>query len=123
MHAAGDDAADAGNEGGALLHGDDAGGGADDVDDVAFAAARADGVPVRVEGADGDRNAGVEAECVGPLGREMAGDVVGGEVLAAELLADAVEERIEFGEERLRWQTVPLRDSTSTCGPWRRRCA
>ena len=34
--------------------------------------------------------------------------MVGGEVVAGEFFADAVEERIEFGEERLRRQAVPL---------------
>ena len=79
-----------------VAHGDDAGGGADDVDDVAFAAAGADGVPVRVERADGDGDAGAQAELRGPLGREMAGDVVGGEVLRrCSLVADAGEQRID----------------------------
>ncbi len=79
---AGDDAAHAGDEGGVRLHGDDAGGGADDVDDVADAAAGADGVPVCVEGADGDGDAGLEAELFGPLGGEMAGEVIGGEIVS-----------------------------------------
>ena len=74
VHAAGDDAADAGDELGLFRHGDDAGGGADDVDHVAFAAARADGVPVRVEGADGDGDAGLEAPSFGPIGGEVPGD-------------------------------------------------
>jgi hypothetical protein len=108
MDAAGDDAADAGDEGGLLRHGDDAGGGAHDVNDVAFAAAGADGVPVGVEGTDGDGNAGAEAELCGPLGGEMAGEMVGGAVIALELVANAVEEGIELGEEGLRREAVPF---------------
>ena len=107
VDAAGDDAADAGDELGLFGHGDDAGGGADDVDDVAFAAASADGVPVGVEGADGDGDACGEAEFGGPVGGEGSGDVVGGEVLAADLLADAVEEGIELGEEGLGGKAAP----------------
>ena len=69
VHAAGDDAADAGDERGLLFHGDDAGGGADDVDDVALAAACADRVPVGVKGAYGDWDTSFETHCVGPVWR------------------------------------------------------
>ena len=54
---AGDDAADAGNQRLLVAEADDAGRGADDVDHVAEADVGADRVPMRVEGADGNRNA------------------------------------------------------------------
>ena len=108
MDAARDDAADAGDEFGFFRHGDDAGGGADDVDDIAFAAACADGVPVGVECADGYGDSGFEAHLGGPFFGESSGDVIGGEIFAAEFFADAVEERIEFGEEGLWRKAVPF---------------
>ena len=108
MDAARDNAADSGDERRLLFHGDDAGGRADDVNHVAFAAACADGVPVGVECADGNGDSGAEAKSLGPLGREMSCDVVGGEVFAVEAGADSVEEGIEFGEELLRRETAPL---------------
>ena len=89
-------------------HGDDAGGGSDDVDRVAFAAVGADGVPVCVECADGDGDAGAEAEGFGPLGGEVSGELVAGEVVAAELGADAGEEGVDGDEELFGRQAVPL---------------
>ena len=83
MHAARDHAADAGNQLRLARHGDDAGGGADDIDHVALADVGADGVPVRVECAHGDGNSGAQAELRGPLRGEMAGQVVAGKVFAA----------------------------------------
>ena len=58
------------------LDGDDAGRGADDVDDVALAAARAQRIPVRVEGADGDGDAGAEGPTLRPT--SARGDRRGG---------------------------------------------
>jgi len=108
MDAAGHDTADAGNEFGLAGHGNDAGGGADDVDGIAFADVGADGVPVRVECAYGDGDAGAQAEGRGPFGRKMAGELVAGEVFAAELGADAGEEGVDGDEKVLRRQAVPL---------------
>src|ERR1700678_3576353 len=108
MDAAGNDSAYAGDEGGVLLYGDDAGRGTDDVDDVALAAAGAEGVPMSVECTDGDGDAGAKAEFFGPLGGEMAGEVVGGEAVAGELVANAVQGGIEFGEEALRREAAPF---------------
>ena len=108
VDAAGDDAADSGDELGFFRHGDDAGGGADYVDDVAFAAACADGVPVGVEGSYGDRDAGLEAHLFRPFGGEMARDVIAGEVFSAEFFTDAVKKRVELREEGLRGKTIPL---------------
>ncbi len=61
MHAARNNAADSRDQRGLARHGDDAGGSADDVDHVAFANTRADSVPVRVERADWDGNARLQA--------------------------------------------------------------
>ena len=73
---AGDDAADAGDEGLLVAEADDAGGRADDIDDVTETNVSADGVPVGVEGSGGDGDTGGEAEFVCPLFREVAGDLV-----------------------------------------------
>ncbi len=54
--------------------GHDAGRGAHHVDHVAHPAAGADGIPMRVERAHGNGNAGAQAELGGPLGRELAGN-------------------------------------------------
>ena len=62
MHTARYDAADTGNEAVRMLHGDDAGRRTDDVDDIAFLAAHADRIPVRIECSDRNRNARFEAE-------------------------------------------------------------
>ena len=62
-----------------------------------------------VEGADRDRDAGLQAEPLGPIGREMTGDDLGGDVFAGELVADAVEERVDLGQEILRGQAAPAR--------------
>ena len=63
---------------------DDACGGADDVHHVVSAATGADRVPMRIEGSDGNRNAGLETELFRPECREPAGDLIGGGVLALE---------------------------------------
>ena len=57
MHRAMHHSTDAGNQVSFLRNGDDAGGGSDHVDDVAGPDARRDRVPMRVECADGDRDA------------------------------------------------------------------
>jgi hypothetical protein len=95
------DAADAGDQAGIPGDGHDAGGGADDIDDVTFADVGADGVPMGVEGAGGDRDAGAEAKFRGPFGAEVAGDGVGPAVLAVQFVANAGEEGIDAGEEFL----------------------
>ena len=59
-------AADAGNEIRRRRDSDNAGRSADDVHHVVGAATGADGVPVGVEGADGDRDACFQAELLGP---------------------------------------------------------
>ena len=92
---AGDDAADSGDEIRVIADGDDAGGGADYVDDIAQANAGADGIPVGIEGAGGDGDAGAEAELRGPFGREASGDAIGRGVDAGNLGADAGEYRVD----------------------------
>jgi hypothetical protein len=44
---------------------------------------------VGVEGTDGNRNAGLETEFFRPECGELAGDVIGGGILAIEFVADA----------------------------------
>ena len=107
MNAARNHAADAGNQSRLTAHGDDAGGCADDVDDIALAAACAQRIPVRIECADGDGDAGLEAELSAHCGERWPArwSEVG---IAGEFLADAVKERVEFGEKRLRRQAIPL---------------
>ena len=71
MHAALHHAANAGNKIRRRRDPDDAGGGADHVDHVVGAAAGADGVPVRVERANRDRNAGLQSKFLGPIGESV----------------------------------------------------
>src|SRR5690348_2855176 len=101
MDAAADDAANSGDELRGARDADDAGGSADDVDDVFFEQARADGVPMSVERTDGNGDAGAEAEFFSPGEREMASKLVGGLDGAFEFFADAGEERVNFYEEFL----------------------
>ena len=68
---------------------DDAGGRADDIDDVAFAAAGANRIPVGVKGSDGNRNACLKSKLVRPVGRERPSNLVGGRVVAVKFPADA----------------------------------
>ena len=89
-----DDAADAGDERLLVAETDDAGRGADDVDHVAKADVGADGVPVRVERANGNGNACSQAEGLRPLCREVAGDLVRRVVAAGDLRAHAGEQRV-----------------------------
>ncbi len=99
MDGTGDHTADAGDQAGLIADGHDAGGGADHVDHIADANAGADGVPMRVEGADRDRDAGAQAEFLRPCGGEVSGDLIAGGVASAELFADAGEGGIERREK------------------------
>ena len=65
-------------------------------------------VPVRIEGADRDGDAGLQPEFLRPFCGKMAGEMVGGEVLAVELFAHAVKQRIDLRQETLRRQAAPL---------------
>src|SRR5579863_423280 len=76
---------------------DDAGGSADDVDDVALVGARADGIPVSVESSDGNRDAGAQSKLFRPIRRQRSGEVVGCLVRTLELRAHAGEQRIDLG--------------------------
>src|SRR5271170_1538981 len=99
VNAAVHDTAHSGNEIDGRGDADDAGGSADDVDHVICTAACTDGVPVRVEGTDGNGNTGFESQLFGPMRGEMACDVIGGDVFALEFCADTFEERINFYEK------------------------
>ena len=94
-----------GNEPRRIGDGHDASGGADHVDDVADAAARADGVPVRVERAYGDRDACAESEPRRPFVGQPPGKTIAGEVAAtADFGADAREHRVDGCQEIVRRQ-------------------
>ena len=66
VNTSGNDAAHAGDQLALTFHGDDAGGGPDDIDDVTFLAAGSDRVPVRIEGSDRDGNSGAQTKPLGP---------------------------------------------------------
>ena len=57
MHGARHYSADPGNQPHAITHGDDAGRSSDYIHNVPDAGSGADGIPVRIEGANGNRNA------------------------------------------------------------------
>src|SRR5581483_9646719 len=99
MNGTGDYAADAGDERRLLSDSHDAGGGADYVDHIAGADSGSDGVPVRIEGAYGDGDSGLQTEFFGPFGAEFSGDFVGGFIAAAELFTHSGQDRVESGEE------------------------
>ena len=105
---AGHNAAHAGDQ--RRLVGDrhDAGGRADHVDHVADAAARADGVPVRVEGAGRERECRRAARAARPTPARACPRPVAGGIHAAELRADAGEQRIDGGQEFLRREAAEL---------------
>ncbi len=109
MHAARHDAAHSRNQFRLLRHRDDAGGGADHINDVAFAATRAQRIPVRVKSAYGNRNAGAKAELLGPFRREVAREMVRRLIVPGELLANPIQQRIDFRQKRLRRQASPFR--------------
>ena len=82
-------ATDSGHQRLLLTHSDDAGGSADDIDDISQADVRRNGIPVGVERADRDGNTGTKSETRGPFGAESAGDAVGSFVASKEFLPDA----------------------------------
>ncbi len=108
VHRAGNDAAQARHARGLVADGDDAGRGADHVDHVAEADAGADRVPVRVEGADRDRDAGAQPHPFGPRRRQAAGQRVGGRVAARDLVPHAGKQRVHRREEAL-WRQAAER--------------
>ena len=99
----------------------DAGGSADDVDDIAFPDAGPDRVPMGVEGADWNRNPGLQAELFGPCGGQVAGDAVGRCVTSGEFPAHAGRAAGQATSGTPRAAARRGSRSTSTCGPWRRR--
>ena len=94
MHAAGNNAADARYQSCGRLHGDDAGGGADDVDDITGAVPGPNRVPVGVKGANRYGNARHQAKPLSPFLREVACKMIGGKVGALETNNDNVKERV-----------------------------
>jgi len=106
-----DDAADAGDVGHGLLGGDDAavaGRGADDLDERALVDAAADGAVVHVEFADGDGDAGGQAEFLGPFRAKFTGGGAGIVGLGIKAVAQVGEGGIEECEEFLVGQAAPF---------------
>ncbi len=95
------DATDAWYELRGVAHGNDAGGRADDVDDVAVASAGADGDPVRVKGADRNGSPCTQAELLRPSRRQRACELEAGSVAAVEFFTHAPEQRIDRKQEIL----------------------
>ena len=86
---------------------------------------RADGVPVRVERADGNRDAGAQAEASRPTAG-VRWPAIWSEVevaSAAVCRAMPVSSGSTDGREIPRAGSRPAPRSTSICGPWRRCCA
>src|SRR5262249_24186200 len=87
---------------------DDAGRGTHDVHHVVGATASTDGVPVRVEGTDGNWNARFEAKPFGPVRRKAPGDLVRRGVFAFKFVANTREQRINLGEELIGWKPTEV---------------
>lgn len=75
VYATGNDAAHTRNQLSLLRDGDDAGGSPYDVDDVAYAATGADGVPVGVEGSDGNGDSRIQIHPGCPEGAKLTGNL------------------------------------------------
>ena len=103
---------------------DDAGRGAHDVDHVIGSAARADGVPMRVECSDRNRNARLEPQFFGPKGRQLCRRSDRTWRIRHEFCAHSLARRDPpLTRNSLRRKPTQLPDSTSICAPWRKRCA
>ena len=76
-----------------------AGGSADDVYDVAEPDSSSDSIPMRVKGADRDRNPGPQAEFFRPFGAQRSCYRIGGKVSATQFVAYAGQERVHGGQE------------------------
>src|ERR1700679_703286 len=107
VHASRNHTANAGDKSRFAAHRNDAGRGANDIDNITFPAPRADRIPMRIEGTHGDRYACLQAHFVRPMLAQVSGDRVRGSVVSVEFVPNPVEKRIEMGEELLRWQTAP----------------
>jgi hypothetical protein len=106
-----DDAADPGDVGDGFVGGNDraiAGRSADDFHQRALIDTAADGAIVDVHLADGDRDAGRQAELFRPCGAEISGDGGGVVGLGEEAVAERGELGIEGGEEFLVGQAAPV---------------
>ncbi len=90
-------------------HGDDARRRAHYVDHVPFPASGAQRVPVSIEGAHGNWNPGRQPHLRCPCFAQSAVDVVGGQVLSADLLPYALQQRIDGYQKVLRRKASPLR--------------
>ena len=72
-------------------------------------AARADRVPMRVEGAHRNRDAGLQSQLFRPMSRELPSNLIGSRVLAIQFFANAGEQRIDLDQELLRRQAAERR--------------
>ncbi len=77
----------------------------DNVHHVAFPHPRANRIPMRIERADGDRDACAKAQLGRPLRRQPPGDLVAGGVAASQFVVDALEQRVHGSQELLRRQS------------------
>src|SRR5690348_1207393 len=109
MHAAFDYAAYARHKLRLTRDSDNARGSADDVDHVPFAAAGADGVPVRVKRADRNWNPSAQPKLFRPLRGQRSRQFVGRFIGALQLCAHAREQWIHLGQEFFRRQAAKIR--------------
>src|SRR5271166_5427033 len=106
MDRARDNAAHTGNEPGALAHGDDASGGADHVDDITRAGSGANRVPMRIESANRNGNSGKQAQLLGPVRMERAGNLIASLVAANQFLSDTFQQRVNGNKEIFGWKSA-----------------
>src|SRR6202012_2818511 len=90
------------------LHGDDASRGPDHIDYIALPAPRANRIPVGIEGAHGNRNTRSQTHLLRPCRREVTSKRIRSVVFATKFVANAIQQRIYFGQKGLRWKPVPL---------------
>src|SRR6267378_4328544 len=111
VHRAGHHAAYAGHETGVIRNPDDACRSTNDVDQIVEPSTRADGVPMRVERADWNRDPCFDSQFFCPFGTELSGNVVRGLEPALQLVRDASKEWIHFRKE------LAIRESSQRAVP------
>ena len=102
IHATGNHTTHARNQRSLPLHGDDASRRPDHINYVALPAPRADGIPVGIERAHGNRNTRSQAHLLRPRRSQMTRQCIRGVIFATKFVANAVQQRIHAGEKRLR---------------------
>ena len=101
MHAALHHTANARNEVDRRRYADDASRRADHVHYVVSATPGSDGIPMRVERADGNGNAGLESQFLRPVGRERSCNLVGGGAFALKLFTNSGQQGIDLHQKAL----------------------